>query len=267
MKRQLPVILILIASIDLCRKHAAYALRIIGPWFLILAIGPCLLFGLSSPTSLQLGELEEPWSSIFFLLTIVAWGSIAVLWHWRILRDDSLSQRFVIFDKRVWLYALKFVLISIVIVGASMLLVLTLSSAAAQLVTSVFGSLGTIVMFFGAILTAFFLGARLFVALPAVALKTPNFGFRDAWRVTDGNGVRMFFATWLPFVPLLLLWVKVETNGVPVFGFPHWSAPFVLKHLIHEFVEFSSGLLSLTVLSLCYAFFVEIKDSASQQQT
>lgn len=43
MKRQLPVLSVLVAAIDLSREHISYALKVITPWFLVLVVGPCLL--------------------------------------------------------------------------------------------------------------------------------------------------------------------------------------------------------------------------------
>jgi len=271
MEPKLPIAAIFIAAIDLCREHASYALRIIAPWFLILAIGPCLLVGLNGVDSLEAVSGASFWETGFFILTMVGWGSIAVLWHWRILRDDSFSQTFVAFDKRVWRYILKFVLISIIIACLAALFIALISLGPISFLTSALSGLSFLVLFIGmavgAIFSALLAGAKLSVALPAVALNNPGFGFSRAWKATEGHGPRLVIITFLPFLPIALMLMEIRLNDAPFFSFALWSAPFALKHLLFKSVEFAFGLLGLTVLSLVYAFFAESKAARHAPQS
>lgn len=163
----------------------------------------------------------------------------------------------MIFDRRVWLYTLRFILILVIMVGSGFLLIASIAFPPASYLASFFGSGGVAIMFLGALLSAYIVSARLSVALPAVAVDVPNFGFSNAWKATEGNELRLFIVTFLPSFPVLLLFMQLSLNGSPLFDAPLSWTPFVLRHFALTFVEFAFGLLTLTVLSLTYAFFAK----------
>ncbi|MEM7044431.1 MAG: hypothetical protein AAF543_16600, partial [Pseudomonadota bacterium] len=123
MESKLPVLATIVAAVHLCREHVLYALKIMAPWFLIFLITPYLFasVGIDNPAEHGSAGIQF-WEALSALVYIIAWGSIAVLWHWRVLRDDSYSRKAVIFDQRVWYYILRGILIGIIVGGTALLL-------------------------------------------------------------------------------------------------------------------------------------------------
>ena len=267
MERKLPVLATLIAAVDLCRAHLSYALKIMALWFIIFVIAPYLLLFVSTGNPAESGNsVIEAWDTLSYLLYVIAWGSIAVLWHWRVLRDDSYSQTSVIFDRRVWHYVLRGLLISIIVGGVCFLLIFP----AFFILSALDGNTSDLVIVFSVVfcllLVAGVLLARLSIALPAIALNVPNFSLRDAWKVTAGSNLRLFFVTALPFLPIYLLSWGVVTVGAEVPDFYQLNPFWFLAHLGFQIVGFASGLLGLSILSLTYSFFVESGDKDVLQE-
>lgn len=264
MEKQLPVLATLIAAVDLCKEHISYALKILAIWFTIFLITPYLLLFVSADNPADVIELWETFSG---LLYVIAWGSVAVLWHWRVLRDDSYSQRAMIFDNRVWHYVLRGLLISIIIGGACFILafpaifILSMVGENASNVVVIFTIVSCVLILAGILL------ARLSIALPAIALNVPNFGLRDAWNATEGSSLRLFFVTALPLLPIYLLSWGIVAIGAEVTDFYQLDLFWFLAYLGFQIAGFAFGLLGLTVLSLTYAFFVESRDKDALQET
>ncbi len=267
MEKKLPVLATLVAALDLCREHLSYAIKIMAPWFLILSIAPYLLVSLSGgfPEAAD-SDSFQPWQLIHIFMYAVGWGSIAVLWHWRVLRDDSQSHKTVVVDQRVWFYVLRGILITIIVGGIALFLmipfIVILSNFSEALIDSIafFAMIACVLILIGLV------AARLSVALPAIALNIPEFGLRDAWNATAGNSIRLFFVTALPLIPLYLLSWGLEAIGATELDLYRISFLFILFHIVYQVLDFAFGLLGLTVLSLTYAFFVEDKKAGGVQR-
>ena len=267
MERKLPVLATLIAAVDLCREHLSYALKILAPWFIVFLITPYLLLLVSADNPAEDGNrVIELWDTLSALLYVIAWGSAAVLWHWRLLRDDSYSQKAVIFDSRVWYYVLRGILISIIVGGVTFLMAFpamfflsTLGSNASEVII-LFTVVGCMAIVGGVLF------ARLSIALPAIALNVPDFGLRDAWKATEGSSLRLLFVTALPLLPIYLLSWGVAAVGAEVLDFYQLDLFWFLAYLGFQILGFAFGLLGLTVLSLTYAFFVESGDKGVLQE-
>ena len=89
MEKKLPVLATVVAAIDLFRENISYGLKIVAPWFVALFILPYLFTGLGADQGLESGDGPQLWEVLITLAYFIGWGSIAVLWHWRILRDRS----------------------------------------------------------------------------------------------------------------------------------------------------------------------------------
>lgn len=268
MGRKLPVLATLVAALDLCREHRSYALKIMAPWFVILSIAPYLLISLSGgvPKAIDVDDFQ-PWQLVQILMYVVGWGSIAVLWHWRVLRDDSRSGKTVVVDRRVWFYVLRGLLISIIIGAVALFLMIPLVFILSFFTGASFDSIPFFAMIACLLFIVGLVAARLSVALPAIALDVPNFGLGDAWKATSGNGLRLLVVTALPLVPLYLLSFSLDAFGASELDLYRLSPPFILLHILYQVLDFVFGLIGLTVLSLTYAFFVESRETDRVPET
>ncbi len=268
MGKKLPVLATLVAALDLCREHRSYALKIMTPWFLILSVAPYLMFSLSGgfPKTAD-GDGFHPWQLILSIMYVVGWGSIAILWHWRVLRDDSQSGQAVVVDHRVWFYVLRGLLISIIVGSIALLLMIPFIIILGGFSEALFDSIAFFAMIACVLFLIGIIAARLSVALPAIALDVPDFRLRDAWTATANNSFRLLLVTALPLVPLYLLSWGLEAIGATELDLYRISPPFILLHIVYQVLDFVFGLLGLTVLSLTYAFFVESRNADRVQHS
>ncbi len=268
MERTLPVLATLLAALDLCRAHFAYALKIIGPWFVILLIVPFISSAAGIAPPPNDGRSENYLLDLLFLvLSVIAWGSIAVLWHWRVLRDDSQSGKILIFDRRVFRYILRGILIGLVVVATAIAVGFPLMLIGRSLIATAGGFyvIGAMMVCLWVLIGIVF--GRLSIALPAIALDHPNFGLGDAWNATRHNSFRLLVVTSLPLLlAMSLYWVLglagfEDTDLHP--SLQHWSFLRVLLQIW----DFAFALFGLAVLSLTYAFFVERRDKTALQES
>lgn len=257
MNDRIPVLATILAALELCRANLPYAVKIMAPWFIAGLTLPNLLFALIDP-----GDVPDnpftPWGLVEFAIYIVGWCSIAVLWHWRILRDASQSNLVVTFDQRVWSYLVRMLLISlaaigIVMVAAIPLLLLTGVGEGAGAAMSIY--LVTIPVVVACVIAT----TRLSIALPAVALNRQDFGLGDAWRATSNNNVRLLLVTLLPTIPIYFISGLIHTiffglSEANPYGFS--PIPFAINMVITA-IDFAIVLIGLSILSLAYRFFVE----------
>ena len=268
MERKLPILATLVAATDLCREHFIYSLKITAPWFFILLIAPYILLAINIVPSTGVESAE---GLLFELLSLalytVAWGSIAVLWHWRVLRDDSHGGKTMILDRRVWRYVLRGIMIGIIVVAAAFpfgFVLFFIENSLAETAFSPYAAGATTACLW--ILTGLVF-ARLAIALPAIALDVPNFGLANAWDATRGNGFRAMFVFSLPFLAASLPYWGLglaSTNDHNLFQItPAW----IVVRVLLQISEFVFGLIGLAILSLTYAFFVERRDKTALQES
>ena len=266
MERKLPVLATLIAAADLCRQHAFYALKITGPWVIILLIAPYLIdiVGFDNASEDRMNGLGFK-ESLYALLYPIAWGFIAVLWHWRVLRDDSQIGRPRIFDRRVLYYILRGIKIVIAVFAAAIAVGLPLMLIERALASTAVGlyAAGAMSIFLWALVGILF--GRLSIALPAIALDVPDFGLANAFDATQHNSFRLLIVTSLPLLAATSFHWGLDLVGVDYVDLyqssPVWSAARLFSHIW----DFACGLFGLAVLSLTYAFFVERRDKSALQ--
>lgn len=258
MKKRLPVFATLLTAIRLCVDNLSFAIRITMPWFILLLLIPNLIFVLSESSSAdQLASDSELSELANLLIYMVGWCSIAVLWHWRILRDSSQAHMLVTFDYRVWFYLARIVLISLIVGGAtlfiSLLSLLPLGVIGDGIeVKAIIILLATGVGIFIAVLFA-----RLCIALPPIALNVPDFGLRTAWNVTEGNSIRLLLVTLLPVLPVSIVGALIAWLSIDVQSLHSFSPGLFLSIIVVQGLEFITGIVGLTVLSITYAFFAD----------
>lgn len=266
MEKKLPVLATLIAVLDLCREHSSYALKIMTIWFVLILFLPNLLFsvGNSNPATEPIDGFFA-WDFLDFVLYVVGWGSIAILWHRRILLADHDFQAAATFDRRVWSYLLRGFLIGILVLVAGVIVGVPSMLAA----TSLMGNVDQMIMYFGttfplAIVVGTITG-RLCIALPAIALDRGDFGLRDAWRATKGNSFRLLLIT---ATSIVLIYVTAWLLGSPSIEEASYYSfsplPFLLK-FVQQLIDFFFGLIGLTILSITYACFAEDRKLAVVQ--
>lgn len=269
MEKRLPILATLVAAVQLCVDNFSFALRILTPWFIILLLVPNLIFAVTKGSSAVLGF--TPWEFVEFALYTVGWGSIAVLWHWRILRDASQDRTSVMLDQRVWSYLVKGFLIGIIVgcialISGILAVVVLRSVFELRIVDQILDrSALSLLILLPMGVVAVIITARLTIALPAIALKVPGFGLRDAWKSTAGNSIRLLLVTALPLVPLYVVgWILGLPSSEESDLYSFSPGPLLLQ-IVQQTIDFAFGLIGLTVLSITYAYFAENKEAGSVQ--
>lgn len=260
--KPLPIWDLVVASYSRVIEAFGYALRISGPWILLLVLLTILTVLLTGGPVVQGGgdqgaQIRSDIAiglTLFLLLQFVVYvfalASIAVLWHRKILLDETSDASFPFrLDRPVWRYIGYFILISLVLLVPAM--IATGVAAATGLLG---GSLIYLAGVIGAIALVFLLIAslRLSIVLPAVSVGREGFGIAHAWEVTRGNGLRLLAASILiglgMVVISLLAGIVTALLGALVGAFAE-----VITVLVNVF----GTLVSVSSLSLAYGFLVE----------
>ena len=267
MNDRLPVLTTILTAFELCLANLPYAIKIMAPWFILVLVLPNLLFTLIDPRDIPDNPLT-PWGLVELAIYTVGWCSIAVLWHWRILRDASQSNVVVTFDQRVWSYLVRglllgFVAFGIAAVAAIPLLFFTGASSGTG------GAIFTYLMMIPILIACGIAVTRLGIALPAVALDRQDFGFSNAWNATSKNSFRLLLVTFLPTIPIYLISGLVQTVFFRISEANHYGfspIPFAINMVITA-IDFALALLGLSILSLAYRFFVERTEARTVMAT
>jgi hypothetical protein len=99
---------------------------------------------------------------------------------------------------------------------------------------------------------AFFIVARLSIALPGIALGRDDISLAAAWRVSRRNTWRMFWAHLLCILP----WVAISSGIWPFL--PYYSRGAVmLVWLVMSLLWLPVGMINVGMLSLAYRHFFE----------
>lgn len=247
MKRKLPLVATSIAIFKITGDHLSYAVRIIWAWYVILLLVSVAILFLTGEGGNSLNANALLLSS---LVSWVAWGVIAVLWHRHLLLGEEIADIKIWIDRRMWRYILRSFAIGLIVaipmIGSLVALLLFIDDISMHVVF-----LMVVVMMISVIILL-----RLSIALPAVALDESKIGFLDAWRATDGNSIRLFIISCISIIPFAtaaeLLSQTMEPSGS--IGF---SVRLVLLESLRLAIEFSLLLISVTFLSLSYAFLVK----------
>jgi hypothetical protein len=259
MMRLLPVTDAFQHALRSTTNNFGFAWYVSWPWMAvllpILLIGNIYIFTASGGDPEQIGAAAGTTSILMALINALAFSSIAVNWHRYVLLDEVPQgpQRLRL-DDTVWRYFGNTLLIFLIIFGASFVvsfvfvllaaLIGTFGNALAILVIAVLGLLG---------ISAFY---RLGIKLPAVALYRRDFGLKDAWQASAGNGWRVLGVALLYFLTAfgagLALWIVSAA-----IGFVGGIAALAVLIAIQLVVSWVLTILGVTMLTSLYGFFVE----------
>jgi hypothetical protein len=189
------------------------------------------------------------------VVVLPALASIAVAWHRLLLKDEHPGAGgYLRLDGIVAGYAVLAFLVGLITMApgyvSMMFQIVTGTSVAAQdplaLGVQFLAGVGTI--------TAFFVMARLSLALPGKALGHDDITFGAAWRASKGNTWRMLWAYFFCILPLM-----VFGGGMSywLFQASHGRAALTLVPLVVSLLSIPLGMISVGMLSLSYRHFFE----------
>jgi hypothetical protein len=145
-----------------------------------------------------LGEGGLLLSLIADLISLVGLSAIAVAWHRHVLLGEPLRGPIAPVNGRV----LKYLLFGLVVAIVAAIPGLVILTASSLISGSPGGALSTFALLAGAI-AAVLVFARLQLVFPGTAVGDPVAGLGGSWRLTQGNGVRLFVGILLSIVPVL----------------------------------------------------------------
>ena len=239
--------------------NLGFAFHVSWPW--MLAILPFNVIGNTYVTLHQSSGPQNFGVGVFLVslgigvLGMIAFSSIAVLWHRYILLDEvpqGLAR--LRLDSTVWRYIGNIILIMLMGIGAAIPLVIVFAILAAALAKFavipmvLFGSVYFLVLMNYAF--------RLSIKLPAIALGRHDYLFRTALTDTAGN--------FWPFLGFMLLQLLIAGLIAGVLGLMAYaigksdSAVFIAVMVaIDLVVNWLMGIWGITILTSFYGYFVE----------
>jgi hypothetical protein len=242
--------------------------RVCWLWVLLMAPVFAFLAWWQAPHAveiLQAARSSHPFADPNPLLTMMgqivgkvvglpALASIAVAWHRLLLKDEHPGAGvYLRLDGIVAGYAVLAFWVGLITLAPGyislMFQIVTGTSVAADPVASgvqFLAGVGTI--------TAFFVVARLSLALPGKALGRDDITFGAAWRVSKGNTWRMLWAYFFCILPLMAI-----NGGMSYWLFQpdHGRAALTLVPLVVSLLAIPLGMISVGMLSLSYRHFFE----------
>jgi hypothetical protein len=189
------------------------------------------------------------------VVTLPALASIAVAWHRLLLKDEHPGAgAYLRLDGIVVGYAVLALWVGLITMApgyvSMMFQIVTGTSVTAQdpvaLGVQFLAGVGTI--------AAFFVMARLSLALPGKALGRDDVTFGAAWRVSKGNTWRMLWAYFFCILPMM-----VFGGGLSYWLYQpgHGRATLTLVSLAVSLLSIPLGMISVGMLSLAYRYFFE----------
>lgn len=136
--------------------------------------------------------------------------AFAVAWHRAILLDEP-PRLMLRFRGREWRFFGYSFLISLIVGGIGLAIVLILGGATFGLVKMI-GGIGAVfgIVPFVAWFVVLCFGARLMLALPAVAIDEPQRLIKLSWQRGRGNGARIFWGILVSLVPFIILSAAIQ---------------------------------------------------------
>jgi len=232
-------------------NYRQVAARITLPWLPVLLIcGIAEIYFAPPDVAAKVAADEIPTISPLqiatFLVSLIAASSIAVSWQRFILRDE-LSRGLRIDANVLWYALFTFVLLAAAVVPTAILLTMALLAPGAA-VLSLPGA-----VLIGGIVT------RLSIRFPAIAMGDRTFGFRDAWKVSEGNFwqcLGVFLLSWAITIGGLFVLMLVG-SGLGQLNFALGevviTGGFILMQMFY-------ALFNAAVFTSLYGFFVERRE-------
>jgi hypothetical protein len=259
--RTLPVIAAFRHAIASVRDHLGFAFRISLPVYallipvLVLASLAGSLTGSADPAS---GSPANAFlSTLVSVATLIAFAIIAVRWHRFILRDEvPPASSAVSMPPEVWRYAGNLIILMLMIFAGILvaaLVIVALLGPQDTLTPGIVAAIVAAALLIGVIVT------RLSVKFPAIALGRTDFGFRDAWRATEGNALQILGYTVL--TSLVVLAATLLVVGVGAMLKPLGAGfAFAVELILQIAVNWLLTIFSCSVLTSLYGYFVEGRD-------
>lgn len=192
------------------------------------------------------------------VLSMLVFSSIAVTWHRYILMDEvpqGLGR--LRLDNVVWRYFGNTLLITLIVIAASIPLV-ALASLAAFLTGLGASAAGGLTMA-AAGLFAIPLTYRLMVKLPAIAIGNDGFIMRDALAKTAGSSLQLCMAGVIVIIAVLLIGALLGGLAV-LLGAGKIGAGAIAASVLQQLVGWLVTIFTVTFLTSLYGFFVEGRD-------
>jgi len=237
-------------SLSLVFGNLETVFKVCGSWFV-------LQFVLMVIIQLTIGDAEQQaaipgaaavFSLVILIFTLVSSASISVAWH----RFGLLGERpgivHLTFGGVELKFALKTLLLGLLITGAWLVVMIVHLSIGIPAVT---GVLAVLLLIFS-IPTIF----RLSLILPATAVERP-IGFGEAYSISEGLGWRMFFASFILALPFALggLLLQLLLQGAAA------SLPLLLVQIkiliLNVLLQIIVTVLGISVLTSGYRIAVE----------
>jgi hypothetical protein len=268
--RQLPVGATISHMISSTLNNLYFAFNAQWPWIVLLAIAYGVLgqvIGWDVLLSQDEAALERhfqnnPEHLLLFLLSsvayLIAFASIAVSWHRYILKDEvpaTLSEKLRI-DSLVWRYLGNLILLVLMLIAAALPIALLMG---------IFGAAGAplpviVVLVAAMVVVMFYLVTRWGLKFPAIALDRKDFGFREAWRVTQENA--------MSFLGLVVAFLVVNFALALIIGLVSYvlvsiggeTVGSVLSLAVQSLLQWVTTIMGITLYTSLYGFFVEGRD-------
>jgi hypothetical protein len=244
-------------------------IRTVWVWMLLIAPVMAIFLWWQEPRLMEMTQAaraHEPFTDPNPLLTLVmqilgqvivlpALASVAVAWHRLLLRGEHPGPGLYLrLDSVVAGYAILAFWIAVITLGpgyvSRMFQIITgISATTAGVAALVVQSLAGV-----ASIIAFFIVARLSLALPGIALGRDDVTLGTAWRISKRNTWRMFWAYFLCILPWgaisggILYWVFLPDQG---------RAGVTLVSVVMGLLWIPVGMISVGMLSLAYRHFFE----------
>jgi hypothetical protein len=225
--------------------------RIAFPWlpvFLLCAIAELYFAPPDMAAQMAADQIPSipPVQVVTFIVSLIATSSMAVNWQRFILRDEL--GRSLRIDGNVLRYALFTILLIMAAVLPTALLLAIALLAPSVAILAMPG-----IVLIGGIVT------RLSIRFPAISLGDRAFGFRDAWKVSEGNFwqcLGVFLLSWTITLGGLFVLILVG-SGVgqlsPMLGDLVMTVGVILMQLFY-------ALFNASVFTSLYGFFVERRE-------
>lgn len=223
-------------------------LRIFWVWGLIL-VGAFVLLVRSFP---QLHEVPAANLLLLIVVGLLAFSSTAVAWHRLLLLGEHPPAIYVGIDEPVRRYLGRCLLIFLIVLPIMMLCALLVTTPLMMTLAPPHTppSLGVVIALSVVGLVAGFpalvIMARLFVALPAIAIGRPM-TLSESWQLTAGNTGQLFGGFLLVYAPSYAIGLAIQlTAEAPLGGLPALLLLFLVNLLV--------GVAAISFLSLSYRF-------------
>ena len=231
----------------------AYGFLFADAWRFVLLSGPWLGALAASEIAMLLVAPFSPFlAAVIGIIGVIVFEffgvfAFSVAWHRAILLGET--PRWALrFGRREWRFCGYAFVIGLIVAGIGGALVLALGAAAAGIVTAA-GAVGNAAFLlpFAAWFVVLGLGARLLLALPAVAVDEPDRLLRTAWQRGRHNSVRLFFGPFVTAIPFFIIVVGMQLILFPV------GTPDLIQRMTEGTSLLGSAILTWLLSALYFA--------------